>query len=388
MKEVKRVDRAVNDATLNQAGNVYQYLVALKDCYELMEGDTLQIEVNGDVSVINKNQGRYQKEVKHHFGEKNLSDRDIEFWKTLANWYTDYERLKGFSNFILSTTSIITTDSPFSKWNELDKHEKLACITEIGAEHKEREETFRKQYNRIFCDSFDKNQLLDTLEKFIIAPAQTSIQGISKEFTKFVGHIPEENRDYYIGALVGNIIMQVKNPPHIWQITKTEFEELLQKETAGHCSPGNIPLPTVYSNAEIPTEEIAALQQKKFVEAIRDIDYERKVTEAISDYWKTDITIAKYFKNNFLYLQSIDEYKNTLSARLQCEKDDSEIEAEGVDEVTQIKISKHLYNRVMLWNADDFGSIIRNQDFFQHGVIHNIVDETEFNWKVGDENEH
>lgn len=35
VKEVKRVDRAVNDATLNQAGNVYQYLVALKDCYEL-----------------------------------------------------------------------------------------------------------------------------------------------------------------------------------------------------------------------------------------------------------------------------------------------------------------------------------------------------------------
>lgn len=158
------------------------------------------------------------------------------------------------------------------------------------------------------------------MEKFIIAPAQTSIQGISKEFTKFVGHIPEENRDYYIGALVGNIIMQVKNPPHIWQITKTEFEELLQKETAGHCAPGTIPLPTVYSNAEIPAEEIAALQQKKFVEAIRDIDYERKVTEAISDYWKTDITIAEYFKNNFLYLQSIDEYKNTLSARMQCER--------------------------------------------------------------------
>ena len=113
VKEVKRVDRAVNDATLNQAGNIYQYLIALKDCYELMEGETLQIEVHGDVSVINKNQGRFQKEVKHHFGEKSLSDRDIEFWKTLANWYTDYEKVKGFSQFILSTTSIITTDSPF-----------------------------------------------------------------------------------------------------------------------------------------------------------------------------------------------------------------------------------------------------------------------------------
>lgn len=382
------MDRAVNDATLKQAGNVYQYLIALKDCYELMDGETLQIEVNGDVSVINKNRGVYQKEVKHHFGEKNLSDRDIEFWKTLANWYTDYERLKEFSDFILSTTAIITSDSPFSKWNELDKYKKLLCIIDIGAEHKEREETFRRQYNRIFGDSYDKDKLLDILEKFTIQPAQTSIQGISKEFTKFLGHIPEENRDYYIGALVGNIMMQVKNPPHIWQITKKEFEKLLQKETAGYCSPGTIPLPTVYSNVEISTEEIAALQQKRFVEVIRDINYEGKIAEAISDYWKTDITIVEYLKNNFMYLQSIDEYKNTLSARMQCEKDDSEIEADGVDEDTRIKISKHLYNRVMLWRAEDFGSIIRNQDFFQHGVIHNIVDETTFNWKVGDENEH
>lgn len=39
----------------------------------------------------------------------------------------------------------------------------------------------------------------------------------------------------------------------------------------------------------------------------------------------------------------------------------------------------------MIWDAKDFGSIIRNQGFFQRGVIHNIVDETEFHWKVGGE---
>ena len=98
MKEVKRVDRAVNDATLNQAGNVYQYLVALKDCYELEDGELLQIEINGDVSIISNEQGRFQKEVKHHFGNKSLSDRDEEFWKTLANWYTEYDELKTFLN--------------------------------------------------------------------------------------------------------------------------------------------------------------------------------------------------------------------------------------------------------------------------------------------------
>ena len=39
----------------------------------------------------------------------------------------------------------------------------------------------------------------------------------------------------------------------------------------------------------------------------------------------------------------------------------------------------------MMWDVCDFGSIIRNQGFFQRGIIHNIVDETDFRWKVGEE---
>ena len=97
--------RAVNDATLQKAGDIYQYLIALRDCFELNDGDTLQIETNGDVSIINDVGGRFQREVKHHFGNTSISDRDIDFWKTLANWYVDYERVKNFSNYILSTTA-------------------------------------------------------------------------------------------------------------------------------------------------------------------------------------------------------------------------------------------------------------------------------------------
>ena len=59
--------------------------------------------------------------------------------------------------------------------------------------------------------------------------------------------------------------------------------------------------------------------------------------------------------------------------------------AEGVNEEKQIKISKKLYTEIMEWEAKDFGSIIRNQGYFQRGMIHNIVDETEFKWKVGEE---
>lgn len=59
-REILIVKKAVNDATLQKAGDIYQYLIALKDCFELADGDTLQIETNGDVSIINDTGGRFQ----------------------------------------------------------------------------------------------------------------------------------------------------------------------------------------------------------------------------------------------------------------------------------------------------------------------------------------
>ena len=141
--------RAVNDATLQKAGDIYQYLIALKDCFDLADGDTLQIETNGDVSIINDMGGRFQKEVKHHFGKSSISDKDIDFWKTLANWYVDYVRVKDFSNYILSTTATIKNTSPFFNWNNTEKNEKLKRLKEIGAISKKKEKEFRCQYNRI-----------------------------------------------------------------------------------------------------------------------------------------------------------------------------------------------------------------------------------------------
>lgn len=64
-------------------------------------------------------------------------------------------------------------------------------------------------------------------------------------------------------------------------------------------------------------------------------------------------------------------------------KEGKELETDGVDEREKIKLSKKLYVDVMKWDADDFGSIVRNQGYFQRGVIHSIVDETDYDWKVG-----
>lgn len=387
--EGSTVTKAVNDATPNKAGDIYQYLIALRDCFELNDGDTLQIETNGDVSIINDVGGHFQREVKHHFGNKSISDRDIDFWKTLANWYADYERVKNFSNYILSTTATIQSNSPFYGWNKMKKKEKLKHLKDIGAKTKKKEKTFRNQYNRIFTDSYDESRLLEILDKFTIEAAKTSLVGISNEFAKYVGHIPAENRDGYIGALLGEILIKVKEPPHKWEVTKSVFDEILQIQSTAYGTKGTAPLPNEYAKADVPKTEIPTLEQKKFVASIREIQYDKMIPSAMSDYWKADLTIAKYFQDNLMYLISLESYMEDLSAKMQYSKANSDLNAEEATEEEQIRISKQLYNGVMSWDANDFGSIIRNQGYFQRGVIHNIVDETDFKWKVGEEkNEH
>lgn len=64
------------------------------------------------------------------------------------------------------------------------------------------------------------------------------------------------------------------------------------------------------------------------------------------------------------------------------------MDAAGKTEEEKISLSKRLYLQAMQWEAMEFGSIIRNQGFFQHGVIHNIVDDGNFEWKVGGGDEH
>ena len=99
----------------------------------------------------------------------------------------------------------------------------------------------------------------------------------------------------------------------------------------------------------------------------------------MSDYWKAGLTVAKYFRDNLMYLESLESYMEDLSAKMQYSKANSDLNAEGATEEGQIRISKAaFYNGVMSWDANDFGPIIRNQGYFQRGVIHNIVDETDF----------
>ena len=301
------MDRAVNDATLKKMGDIFQYYIALRDCFKMGMSDKLQIEVNGDVSVIAElSKDSFQKEVKHHLGKKKLGDRDVDFWKTLFNWYIEYDRITNFTNLVLYTTASVSSSSTFYGWNDKMAEEKILLLKSIGNVRQKKEETFRNYYDKIFNQTlYDENKLLDILRRFTIESSQTQIVGISSEFSGYIGYIPEENRDSYIGALLGRVLTIVKEPPHRWEVTRKEFDAILQQEAPAYIRRLQVPLPVDYAEMEVPEQNAKSLLQKHFVEEIKKIKYDTQIPDAISDYWKAEMTIMRYFKNDFLYLRSL-----------------------------------------------------------------------------------
>lgn len=374
--------KAINDATSSIKGDIYQFIIALSDCFDLNEGDHLLIEVHGDVSILNKNSGHMQKEIKHHESNVNLSERGVDFWKTLANWYVSYDLIKNYENLILFTTSKIRTDSRLRNWNNIDTTDKLNILKAIGAPSKEREDTFRTEYLRIFNDSYNEQKLLDILSKFKIEQERENINTISKSIYKRIPYIPDKNRDGFIAEILGTILLKVTKPPYKWDISYDDFKKCLQEVTPRYDKENCIPLSTEFAYQEPAEEEKKELLDKVFVAEIRAINYLEVISQAVSDYWKTIKTVANYFSSEPVYCKDLDLYKNNLKGQMEATKRNSEIDADGKSEQEKIKLSKKLYNDVMAWDPKDFGSIIRNQNYFQHGIIHDIVDDRQFKWKL------
>ncbi|MCK4258043.1 MAG: hypothetical protein KAX49_03645 [Halanaerobiales bacterium] len=381
------MNRAKNDATLKKLGDIYQYYIALLECFKMNENERIQIEVCGDVSKISKN-ASFQMEVKHHIGNDLLGERDIDIWKTLKNWVIEYNRISDFSQLILFTTSEITENSLFMNWNDKNSSEKLKTIKAIGSVVKHREKDFRKLYNEIFSENYDEGILVNVLSKFEILTKQVQIARIDKDFSLHIKHIPEVNREKFIAVLLGIIVDKVKNEPHFWEITYKDFEQILQETSSLFMKPDVAPLPIEYADL-IPSVEIeTAHQDKEFVKAIKKIQYDKQIPRAIKDYWRTNMTIIKYYRNNLGFNKNLSNYRDNLGKKLQNTKETLRIDHEGSDRLVQIKESKKLYSSTMAWDATPFQSVNPNQPFFQKGMIHEIVESGDFSWDVGDENEY
>ncbi len=79
-------------ADKSAAGFTYQDFVYVYNLLQLEPEQELGIEVYDDLHKFTC-EGLTLIQVKHSIGEGNLTDRDIDLWKTLYNWYMSIDEI-------------------------------------------------------------------------------------------------------------------------------------------------------------------------------------------------------------------------------------------------------------------------------------------------------
>jgi hypothetical protein len=376
--EKKKNKKANTDAIYSHLGDFFQYFVALESCLEADDGDFIYIEKYGDVT-----DSKTQTEVKHHIDPNHiLSENHSDFWKTLKNWVIAHRDLIDYQNLILLTTSNIRKNSKLYEWNAKTKEEKFAILESLRSEAPQSIEKF---VNVVFGfnASYTQGVLLKILEKFRINYGQERIREkvdmIAKHPTFKV--IPPKNRQKFIYVLLAKIQQYgIENQDH-WVIPISEFNSYLQNCSKDYCNI-RTPLPTLFKEEKA---EFSDYKERHFVKEIHKINYLREIPQAINDYHRANITTIFLCDDDYLFINSFRAYLEELKRDLSFEKDNFIMDCPDEELSTRQKYSKKCYIKCMGLPHKSIKGIANNEDFFQRGAIHQIVDEHSHSWLIKEE---
>ncbi|MDN4084091.1 ABC-three component system protein [Paenibacillus polymyxa] len=368
-----------NDDTKTKLGDIYHYYVVLAYCLELEENETILVEKYGDISILSDEDSK-NIEVKRHQDEHILSDRHLDFWKTLRNWVTYHQNMRDFKKLILYTTSTFGEKSNLKPWNSVTVYERLRILMEIGQEVKKAEEGFRPIYESIFKQ--DVESILTILEKVELYTKQTDIVDIEKEIMKssFFKSVKKSDRKPFINSLMGHILTLPVEKPYQWEISCEDFESLAcEIRNRFTSSSGGLRLPP---NIPDSPQDDESFKDRKFVREIKDIKYDKKIPSAISNYWRAQQAILYSSLNNPTFNVDLGEFQKDIKESLDEFKSSIQDECDETDSDDVIHKSKRLYDKAMEMIANDFYSVKPNRPFFQRGIIHKVVEERGFSWNL------
>lgn len=373
------------DNTLKTLGFIYQAYIGLIICLELDPNEKLVMEHLGDVTKISTSSMSQQIEVKHHVDEVTLSDRSLEIWNTVWNWYNNSNDYLEIDELILFTTGKLSQKSSLREWHTMNLEQRYLVFKAIGETVKNSEVEFRKIYEKIFSTTHDSKKLMSILKRFKIVSEQRTIKTIIdhyyKSTFKFLGD--KERIEEFISALIG-MLLTIPVKQKKWELSGETFIDLFKKFADRFTDNPDTPLQLTYEDYVPNAPEQQKLQKKRFVAEIQRIDMPDEITEAINDYCKTNKTIIKYFETNIVRSKDLKDYRKQLQKTLLINKKMSKLDCKA-DSEKFIPNSQKLYLESMVMEARKISGISNNRDFFQRGVIHSIVDEEEFTWHIGDQ---
>lgn len=370
-------EKLKHDSTATFKPIIYQFIIALEKCFEMVEGESVFIEKYGDVTISDN----LQIEVKDY--NEPLTDSHENLWKTLKNWLDASFDVAHYKSLILLTTQSFSKESSLIDWNSKTTQQKKTILTNIFNQYQKRES---KSINteKLFSTVLDKtndDKLNLILEKFIILDSSEGDDKFYQKLKQKHAKVLSINKDNFINSLLGYIISP-QTTSSGWEITYDDFSIKVSSLAEEFSSTTKI-FPKKYSVTKVSDAEILVFTNYPFVQKIKDIEHTDVIGEAITDFVNTRKTIAEELSQYLIDKKHYDSYEGELHSsytkkyRIACNNSSTK---------TIKKDSQNFYDSVTDHPVPDFRNFNDTPLFFRNGLLHEIANsessERNIVWKL------
>lgn len=373
-----------------------QFYVALQKCFAMKTGESIFIEIDGDVSIIDENgENNIQIEVKEYF--EPLTDSHKNFWNTLNNWITPSFNHVNYKELVIISTQNIGVNSKFLKWNDSSLSERQSILNDIltSAENRFQNKKPKKGKSKnanppeslglmrkVFSTS-NNNDLMQVISKINIICEHPKREDITNEIIeRELKGIPVENKTKVLNSLLGFVINK-EDYNKGWKISCENFQKEFQDLTSQYVT-GTLLFPINEEYKNLSDADKEKVNKYPFVKKIEDITYHEVITESVTAYWFTFKTISSEFSQRRSKKDSLIKFQENLK---DIHKPAYRIASRNCNSSTVINKSKDFFDEIMKVDSPNFDIFNNTPIIFKNGLYHILANEEEHEifWKLNPE---
>lgn len=380
--------KLLQNATSSSRGIVYQFYIVLDKANDLIKGQSIFVEKYGDVTItgnklVDFSNDNLQIESKNY--KKALTDMHTNFWNTLRNWARSDFKHDNYCWLILFTTQKIGLKSKFIGWNDKSGNDKYEILKEIKNENTGSTSKVNRIINEIFSNTSEET-IKAILNKYIIVDSSPCLPEYYQTLKdKIAKNIPEPSKDDYMSALLGFLLTPETVENNKWEITYENYSSRCERLAEEFCSRTKI-FPVTYFQQKPSKEGKVQFSEYLFVKKIKDIEYDVVVSEAITQYWQTMMTIGDDFKKRNFPKTHIDVFQTELVNRYGPKYRKA---SRNATDAEIVKDSQDFYDDIMGEKPPTLANFNDTPIFFKNGMYHALADDESKNilWKLERKNE-